>query len=188
MKLEDDISKCIEVLEKGGLILYPTDTIWGLGCNALNNTAVKKIFKIKRRPPKKSMILLVDSVEMVRKYVASANEILINYLIEQKVPTTGIFTDAKNLPSTLIHEDGTIAMRITHDPFCKKLIELFGKPIVSTSVNFSGNPPAAQFSEIDPLIKNAVDYIVHHRRDEYKKAMPSRLVKLDKNNELNFLR
>ena len=188
MKWEDDIINCIGVLKKGGLMLYPTDTIWGIGCDATNISAVDKIFQIKKRPTKKTMILLVDSVEMVRQYVSTENDKLLNYLMEQKDPTTGIFIDATNLPSSLIHEDGTIAIRITKDPFCKDLINLLAKPIVSTSANLSGNASAALFSEIDPLIKEGVDYIVHHRRDDSKKAMPSRIVKLDKNNELIFLR
>ena len=183
-----DIESCLKTLQSGGVILYPTDTIWGIGCDATKNSAVNKIFQIKKRPPKKTMILLVDSVEMVRQYVAKENDKLINYLIEQKDPTTGIFTGAANLPSTLMHEDGTIAIRITKDPFCKYLIDLLGKPIVSTSANLSGNIPAALFHDIDPLIKQAVDYIVHHRRNDSKKTMPSRIMKLDENNDLIFLR
>lgn len=188
MKFEDDIIKCIGVLEKGGVILYPTDTIWGLGCDATNDLAIEKIFQLKKRPSSKTMILLVDSVEMVRQYVSTANENLLNFLTKQKEPTTGIFNDADNLPNALIHADGTIAIRITQDEFCKELINKFGKPIVSTSANFSGHAPATQFSEIDPLIKNAVDYIVHFRRAESKTAMPSRIVKLGTNNEVTFLR
>ncbi|MFS8082019.1 MAG: L-threonylcarbamoyladenylate synthase [Ginsengibacter sp.] len=183
-----DIQCCIETLQSGGLILYPTDTIWGIGCDATNNSAVDKIFQIKKRPSKKTMILLVNSVEMVKQYVRTENDKLLNYLIKQKDATTGIFTDADNLPYSLIHEDGTIAIRITKDPFCKDLINLLGKPIVSTSANLSGNASAALFREIDPLIKQSVDYIVHHRRDDSKKAIPSHIVKIDNNNELIFLR
>ena len=183
-----EIETTNQVLLKGKIILYPTDTIWGIGCDATNNLAVKKIFQIKKRPSKKTMILLVDSIEMANRYVSSGNNMLFDYLVKQKEPTTGIFTGANNLPFTIIQEDGTIAMRITQDPFCNALIKLLGKPIVSTSANFSGNAPAALFSEIDPLIKNAVDYIVNHRRDETNKATPSRIVKLDKNNEVIFLR
>ena len=103
-----DIESCIETLQSGGVILYPTDTIWGIGCDATNNLAVDKIFQIKKRPSKKTMILLVDSAEMVWQYVSTKNDKLLNYLIETKVPTTGVFADAKNLPAILIHEDGTI--------------------------------------------------------------------------------
>ena len=183
-----DIQCCKETLQSGGVILYPTDTIWGIGCDATNNLAVDKIFQIKKRPSKKTMILLVDSAEMVWQYVSTKNDKLLNYLIETKVPTTGVFADAKNLPAILIHEDGTIAIRITRDLFCKELINQIGKPIVSTSANLSGNTSAALFTEIDPVIKNSVDYIVYHRRDDSKKAMPSRIVKLDKNNEIIYLR
>ncbi len=183
-----DIQCCIETFQSGGVILYPTDTIWGIGCDATNNLTVVKIFQIKKRPSKKTMILLVASVEMVRQYVSIENDKLLNYLIEQKDPTTGIFTNATNLPASLIHADGTIAIRITKDPFCKELINRLGNPIVSTSANLSGYTSAALFTEINPLIKNAVDYIVHHRQDDSKKAMPSHIVKLDKNNELIFLR
>ena len=187
-QFKSDLQNCIATLQKGGTILYPTDTIWGLGCDALNDSAVKKIFTIKNRPSKKSLIVLVASVEMARKFVSPSNEILINYLIQQEVPTTGIFTGAQNLPDSLINEDGTIAIRITKDVFCKDLIIGFGHPIVTTSANLSGNTAAAIFTEIDPIIKNAVDYIVHYRQDDYQKAAPSHIVRAGKDNELIFIR
>ncbi len=186
--MNKEIETTYRVLLEGNIILYPTDTIWGLGCDATNITAVRKIFEIKKRPSKKSMILLVNSVEMLRHYVTDDNFKLINFLNEQKEPTTGIFQRAVNLPSALIHSDGTVALRITKDPFCRKLINKLERPIVSTSANFSGKPTAALFTDIDPLIKDAVDYIVNYRQDATAKATPSRIVKLGNGDEVIFLR
>ncbi len=184
---QKDIEKAVEVLRKGGVILYPTDTIWGLGCDATNPQAVEKIYQIKQRPNTKSMLILLDSINKLMDY-AYVPSMAWELIKVSNNPLTIIYPEAKNLAPNLIAEDGTIGIRIVRDDFCRDLIRAFGKPIVSTSANISGKPAPANFKEISPEIKNKVDYIVKWRQNDMRKARPSSIIKLEKNNEVIIIR
>jgi L-threonylcarbamoyladenylate synthase len=186
-ELTNDIDACCKVLAEGGLILYPTDTIWGIGCDATNNDAVKKIYQLKKREEKKSMIILVADEKNIFNYVESPNEKLFAYLSSATKPTTVIYDHARNISSNLINSDGTIAIRIVKDDFCKQLITHFKKPIVSTSANISGETFPKNFPEISSEIKNGVDYIVQHRREDIS-VQPSSIIKLNNEGEIEILR
>ncbi len=185
--LTNDIEACCKVLAEGGLILYPTDTIWGIGCDATNDDAVKKIYQLKNREEKKSMIILLADEKDIFNYVESPDKKLFEYLSLAKKPTTVIYDHAKNISSNLINNDGTIAIRIVKDDFCKQLISQFKKPIVSTSANISGERFAATFNEIGSEMKNGVDYIVQHRREDIS-SQPSSIIKLNSEGEIEILR
>ncbi len=184
---QKDIDKAVEVLRKGGVILYPTDTIWGLGCDATNPQAVEKIYKIKQRSNSKSMLILLDSMNKLMDY-AYVPSMAWELIKVSNHPLTIIYPEAKNLASNLIAEDGTIGIRIVRDDFCRDLIRAFGKPIVSTSANISGKPAPANFKEISPEIKKQVDYIVNWRQNDTRRARPSSIIKLEKNNEVIIIR
>ncbi len=184
---QKDIEKAVEVLRKGGVILYPTDTIWGLGCDATNPQAVEKIYKIKQRPNTKSMLILLDSMNKLMDY-AYVPSMAWELIKVSNQPLTIIYPEAKNLAPNLIAEDGTIGIRIVRDDFCRDLIRAFGKPIVSTSANVSGKPAPTNFKEISQEIKNKVDYIVKWRQNDMRKARPSSIIKLEKNNEVIIIR
>ncbi|MEO5782005.1 MAG: L-threonylcarbamoyladenylate synthase [Ginsengibacter sp.] len=185
--LKNDIDECCKVLAECGLILYPTDTIWGIGCDATNDDAVKKIYQLKKREEKKSMIILVADEKDIFNYVETPNEKLFAYLSSAKKPTTVIYDHAKNISSNLINSDGTIAIRIVKDDFCNQLISQFKKPIVSTSANISSGELATTFSEISSEIKNGVDYIVQHRLEDIS-SQPSSIIKLNEEGEIEILR
>lgn len=185
---ENDIDRCLAELDKGGLILYPTDTVWGIGCDATNAAAVEKIFELKKRPDGKTMIILLSDENDIPRYVTQPDPKIFDYIKGIHKPTTFIYEGAINLAKNLVQEDGTVAIRITRDPFCKKLIERFEKPIVSTSANHSGYPAPALFEDIDVEIKNGVDYVVQHRRDDLTAAAPSAIVKWNTNGSLTILR
>ncbi len=174
---EKDIEQSVRVLKDGGLILYPTDTVWGVGCDATNEEAVNKIYQLKKRTDKKAMIVLVAEEREVLQYVASPDLQVFAYLQEAKKPTTVIYEGAIGLADNLVAEDGSIAIRICEEEFCKHLIKRFRKPVVSTSANISGHPVASVFMEITDVIKNGVDYVVHHRQDDKNKANPSTIIK-----------
>lgn len=187
-KFESDINNCLAVLEKGGIILYPTDTIWGIGCDATNATAVKKIFQLKNREEKKSMIILVNDEAMIHQYVSTSSGKLISLLSAAVKPTTAIFKNAFNLPSNLINEDGSVAIRIVRDAFCRQLIKELKKPLVSTSANISGKKFPQNFNDVSIEIKNGVDYIVQHRQNDFTKSTPSSIIKLNDHNEIEVIR
>lgn len=174
---ENDIVNCIETLKSGGTILYPTDTIWGIGCDATDEKAVEKIYKIKNRPDSKSMIILVADERDILQYVSSPDLAVFDFLEEQTRPTTIIFEGAVGLPDNLVAEDGSVAIRIVQDEFCRHLIKRFRKPLVSTSANISGQPSPKSFSEISTDIKNSVDYIVQWRQDDVTESLPSQIIK-----------
>ncbi|MCL1934733.1 MAG: L-threonylcarbamoyladenylate synthase [Candidatus Azobacteroides sp.] len=184
----DDLNKACEVLQKGGVILYPTDTIWGLGCDATSEDAVKRIYKIKRRSDSKSMLTLLDSPTRLVRYVDDLPEIAISLIEDSNKPLTIIYSGAKNLAPNLIASDGTVGIRITREAFSQKLCRQFGKPIVSTSANFSGEPAPANFSEINNEIFRLVDYVVNYRRDEMQKSKPSSIIRLDKDGVIKIIR
>ncbi len=177
MNFEEDIQNCLTVLKDGGIILYPTDTIWGIGCDATNAKAVARIFQLKQRADEKAMIVLVAEEKDVLKYTASTDLRVFDYLQNNAKPTTVIYEGAIGLADNLIAKDGSVGIRICHDIFCKHLIKRFRKPIVSTSANISGQPTASFFAQISDDIKNAVDYIVKHRQDDTTIANPSSVIK-----------
>jgi L-threonylcarbamoyladenylate synthase len=175
----NDIEKCLETLKSGGTILYPTDTIWGIGCDAKNTAAVAKIYAIKKRDEKKSMIILLAHESDIKNYAKEPDEKIKVLMANTERPLTIIYPAAKNLTENLINEDGTIAIRIVKDAFCEYLIKALGKPIVSTSANISGEETAKYFGEISTEIKNNVDYIVEQRQKERGDAAASKIVKWD---------
>jgi len=175
--VEQEILKCKELLLQGKILLYPTDTVWGIGCDASNEEAVKKIFKIKQRQESKSLIILLDSADRLPMYVAKIPLIAWDLITHTYRPTTYIYPTAYNLPLQLIHPDGTIAIRITSNLFCKKLIKAINQPLVSTSANISGTEAPALFSEISPEIIEQVDYVVPQQFADSIEYKPSRLVK-----------
>lgn len=174
----EDIKKACEVLSAGGLILYPTDTIWGIGCDATNEEAVRKVYKLKQRMDSKAMLVLVDSTAKLSSYVEEVPEQAWDLIELTTKPLTIIYPKAKSLPDCLVAEDGSIGIRVTSEEFSRKLCERFRKPLVSTSANISGTPSPAIFDEIVDEVKNGVDYIVNYRQDDISKAAPSSIIKL----------
>jgi len=177
---ESDIEQCLQVLRNGGTILYPTDTIWGIGCDATNSNAVKKIYDLKKRPDEKAMIVLVADEKEILRYVTAPDLRLFDYLEAASKPTTVIYKGAIGFAENLIGKDGSIAIRICKDEFCRHLIKRFRKPIVSTSANISGQESPQNFSAISEEIKRNVDYIVSHRQNDSTSAEPSALIKWEK--------
>ncbi len=175
-------------LEDGKLLLYPTETIWGIGCDATNELAIQKINFLKNRSEDKSFILLVDDLPMLSHYIPYIPPKARNLIAYHSRPLTIIYENTKNLPLSLLAEDGSIAIRVTLDPFCKALLNAFGKPIVSTSANISGQPFPSCFQDINPLIKKGVDCIAQHRLDEKSDATPSVIVKVVDDEDLIFIR
>lgn len=185
---ENDIVNSLNTLAAGGIILYPTDTIWGIGCDATNGEAVKRIYHLKKREEKKSMIILVDDENMINQYVSNPSQKILSYISSSEKPTTAIFKTAIHLPENMINEDGSIAIRIVKDDFCLQLIHRLQKPLVSTSANISGENFPQNFQEVSDEIKNGVDYIVQHRQNDFSKKSPSAIVKLNENSGLEFIR
>jgi len=177
---ETDIENCLRVLQSGGTILYPTDTIWGIGCDATNAAAVEKIIELKNRPANKSFVVLVADERELMKYVASLDLEIFNYLDKTTKPTTVIYEHAIGLADNVLAADGSVAIRICKDEFCKHLIKRFRKPIVSTSANTSGMPAPAIFTAIATVIKNGVDYVVQHKQDVITAASASSIIKWNK--------
>ena len=186
--LRDDIEEIKAILENNGIILYPTDTIWGLGCDATKQEAVEKINALKGRPADKSYVLLVNSVEMLKEYVPKVHPRLETLLSFHVRPLTIIYDKVKNLPDWLLADNGSVAIRVTQDPFCQFLIEQVGKPIVSTSANKSGEPFPPTFGAVSSDILQGVDYVVKHRQDDRTPSEPSVIAKLTKKAELDFIR
>ena len=188
MNFENDIQSCIAILKKGGLILYPTDTIWGIGCDATNEYAVNKIFALKKRVDNKTMIILLSRQTDISNYVVKPDPQILDYLAKTTQPTTAIYNNGINVASGLISKDGSVAIRIVKDEFCTALINTFGKPISSTSANISGELPPAIFNDIRDEIKNGVDYIVKHRQGDSKVAKPSAIIKLNDEKKIVIIR
>jgi L-threonylcarbamoyladenylate synthase len=184
----NDIEECISVLRNGGIILYPTDTIWGIGCDATNEKAVERIFQLKNRPDQKALIVLVADEMDVLKHVAHTDLRVFDYVKQSPRPVTVVYEGAIGLADNLVGKDGSVAIRITDDTFCKHLIKRFRKPIVSTSANVSGEPPARYFSEIKDEIKNGVDFVVKYRQDDDSIASPSMVIRWNKDATVTVLR
>ncbi len=192
MTKEQDIKNAVEVLRRGGVILYPTDTVWGIGCDATNAEAVKRVYEIKQRDDSKALICLVDSDARLQRYVRNVPDVAWQLLDSLKdsdsKPTTLILDGAINLAPNLIAEDGSIGMRITQEPFSKELCYRFQKALVSTSANISGEPAAQNYQDIDPRILEAVDYVCWSRRQEHKPHQPSSIIRLKENGEITIIR
>ena len=184
----DDIEQCILVLRKGGIILYPTDTVWGIGCDATNETAVERIFQLKNRPDEKAMIVLVADEQDVLKHVANTDLRVFDYLKQEQRPVTVVYDGAIGLAENIIAKDGSVAIRICKDSFCKHLVNRLRKPIVSTSANVSGQPAARYFSEISDEIKKGVDYVVKYRQEDNRISLPSMVIKWNKDATATILR
>lgn len=184
----EDIKEAVRVMRAGGIILYPTDTIWGLGCDATNEEAVKKIYALKQRPDSKSMLVLTDHEAKLERIVDEVPEVAYNLIEVAEKPLTIIYSGAKNLAPNLIAQDGSVGIRITKEAFSKALCEAFRMPIVSTSANISGQPSAQNFSEISEEIKQGVDYIVKYRQNDLSKAKPSSIIKLEKGGVITIIR
>lgn len=188
MTREEDIRKAVEVLRKGGVILYPTDTVWGIGCDATNSEAVKRVYDIKQRDDSKALICLVDSDARLQRYIRKVPDVAWQLLDCCDKPTTVILDGAVNLAENLIAEDGSVGIRITQEPFSKELCFRFQKALVSTSANISGEPAAQNYPDIDPKIIEAVDYVCWSRRQEHKPHKPSSIIKLTENGQVTIIR
>ena len=184
---EEDIIQSLLVLNDGGVLLYPTDTIWGLGCDATNEKAVQKIYDIKQRMLLKSLVVLVADEKAVLQYVAAPDLAIFDFLEQQKKPTTVIFKNAIGLANSVTGGDGSIAIRIVQDDFCRHLLKRFKKPIVSTSANISGEVSPQNYSQISEAIKNTANYIVQWRQNETTLAQASQIIKW-KNGVVEFVR
>lgn len=186
--MNEDIKRAFENLKQGGIILYPTDTIWGLGCDATNDEAVKKLYAIKKREQNKSMLILLDNPAKLQTYVHEVPDIAWDLIDLTDKPLTIIFNGAKNLAPNLISDDGTIGIRITSEDFSRGLCNRFRKPIVSTSANFTGDSAPQNFNQIDPEIIDLVDYVVEYRQNEMMKQTPSSIIKLASNGNIEIIR
>jgi len=184
---EKDIQECLTVLNNGGIILYPTDTVWGIGCDATNVKAVQKVFELKQRADNKALIVLVTEEQDILQYVAAPDMEIFDYLASNENPTTVIYEGAIGLADPLIGQDGSVGIRICQDRFCRQLIKRFQKPIVSTSANISGQPTPMRFTEIDPTVTNTVDYTVQWRQDDEKEGQPSRIIRWE-NGKVEIIR
>lgn len=187
-ELEKELNNSIEIIKNQGVIVYPTDTIWGLGCDATDEAAVKKVFEIKGRQEDKSVIVLVSDDRMLLRYVKEVPEMAWELMKYSERPMTIIYPEGKNLANGVIAQDGTIAIRVVKDEFCQKLIQKLGKPLVSTSANKSGEPSPKSFRHISPTILDAVDYVVNLRQNETGSASPSSIVQLGMKGEVKIIR
>ena len=175
-------------MREGGVILYPTDTIWGIGCDATNEDAVRRVYEIKQRQDSKAMLVLVDSSVKVDFYVRDVPEVAWDLIDLADKPLTIIYSGARNLAANLLAEDGSVGIRVTNEDFSKRLCQQFRKAIVSTSANISGQPSPKNFSEISEAVKSAVDYIVGYRQEEISNPKPSSIIKLDKGGVIKIIR
>lgn len=187
-KLREEIKQACEVMAKGGVILYPTDTIWGIGCDATNPEAVKRVYDIKQRADSKALLVLVDSTAKVDFYVSEVPEVAWDLIELATRPLTIIYDQARNLAPNLLAEDGSVGIRVTRERFSQQLCQRFRKAIVSTSANISGTPSPRTFADISEEVKQAVDYIVDFRREEQSEAVPSSIIKLGAKGEVKVIR
>jgi len=186
--MQTEIDKAIKILSKGGTILYPTDTVWGIGCDATNSKAISKVYNIKSRSEKKSLIILLDHIDHIQDYVKMVPKQVEDLIKNYHKPLTVVFPNAKNLAKNLVPEDGSIAIRIVNHPFCRQLIKTYGKPIVSTSANISGTPTPVVFRDIAEIIKSKVNYVVDIDQNNIHPASPSTVIKIDTSGNYDILR
>ena len=186
--IRDEVNKALEVLKNGGIILYPTDTVWGLGCDATNEDAVEKLNKLKGRVADKSLIVLLANENNLQSYVTEIPDVAYQLIEYAENPMTIIFSGAKNLAKNVINTDGSVGIRIVKHDFCEQLLQRFRKPIVSTSANLSGQPTPLFFDDIDQEIINAVDYVVDLEQDYRTEKQPSTIIKLGPSGQFEFIR
>ncbi len=186
--MREEIHKAVEVLKSGGIILYPTDTIWGIGCDATNATAVKKVYQIKKRNEAKSLIALVDSEVRLERTVEEVPFVAWDLIEFSNKPLTIIYDNPIGIAANAVNKDNSLGIRIVKDKFCKEIIRMLNKPIISTSANISGEKQANIFSEIGDEIKNSVDHIVNLRQDELNLNQSSMIIKLDASGLINIIR
>lgn len=184
----NDITQCVNTLNNGGLILYPTDTVWGIGCDATNAEAVKRVYQLKQRDDSKALIVLIDNADHIDHYVVDVPAIARELIDVAVKPLTIIYEGAYNLAPNLLGDEDSVGIRIPNDEFCHQLCARFGKPIVSTSANVSGNPTAKTFADIDPAIVNGVDYAVEYRRDDTTPHHPSNIILLSRDGTFKIIR
>jgi L-threonylcarbamoyladenylate synthase len=186
--LRDEVNKAFEILKNGGLILYPTDTIWGIGCDATNEEAVEKVFKLKGRSEEKSLIVLLDTDNKLQSYINEVPEVAYDLIEYAENPLTIIYSGAKNLAKNAIAKDGSIGIRVVKNQFCEQLLQRFRKPIISTSANLSGQPSPSCFNEISEDIKKGVDYVVNWDQENTSKMKSSTIMKLEPGGLFTFIR
>lgn len=186
--MQHDITRALEILKNGGVILYPTDTVWGIGCDATNAEAVKRIYEIKRREDSKSMLVLMENPALLDRYIDEVPEVAWDLIELASSPLTIIYPGAKNLAGNLIASDGTIGIRFTREKFTSTLLQRFRRPLVSTSANISGEKAPASFYEISDEIKAAVDYVVEFRQNDPGSARPSSIIKLGPGGQVDIIR
>jgi len=184
----DDLRQALNVLKQGGVILYPTDTVWGLGCDATNEKAVQRLYEIKQRQDSKAMLCLLDNAGKLTQWIKEVPNIAYDLIELTDKPLTIIYPDALGVAPNLIADDGSLGIRITKELFSNALCRELRKPLVSTSANISGQPTAQNYSQISPEIRNAVDYVVRYRRTDNKHYAPSSIIKLNVNNEFEIIR
>lgn len=186
--MTEEVHRAGEIILRGGTILYPTDTIWGIGCDATDQAAVQKVYHIKQRPDHKRMLVLVSGMAMLSRYLHTVPEEAKKIIRSAVKPTTIIYPGGKDLAPNLLSENGSIGIRITADPFCLQLIEWTGRPIVSTSANITGNPSPALYSQVERTVRDQVDYVVNWRQEESTPATPSAIIELNENGKVTILR
>ena len=186
--MKEDLKNALDIMKKGGVILYPTDTIWGIGCDATNTKAVERIYQIKKREDSKSMLIIVDEAWRVSDFIKEVPEISLQLIEVADTPLTIIYAGAKGISPKLISTDGSIGIRVSSDEFCRKLVGSLNKPIVSTSANISGNPSPQNYDEISEEIINSVDYVVKWRQEEKGKSKPSSIIKIGTGGEIEIIR
>lgn len=186
--LKGDISNCLKVLQEGGVILYPTDTVWGLGCDATNAKAVEKLYQLKKRSDAKSMLVLVDCAGRIQNYITEMPDIAWDLIEVSNKPLTIVYPNAKNLAHNLLAEDKSVGIRVTNESFSHQLCARFRKPIVSTSANISGQPTPLFFEEVTDEIKTACDYVVLFRQTDKEKKEPSNIIKLNADGSIQIIR
>jgi L-threonylcarbamoyladenylate synthase len=186
--IKDEVAKALKVIQEGGIILYPTDTIWGIGCDATNTEAVKKIFALKQRDEAKSMIVLLDNENKLESYIQEVPSIAYDLIEYAENPLTLVMPGAKNLSPALISSDGSVGIRVARHEFCQQLIQKLRKPLVSTSANISGKPSPQNFIEVDQEIINGVDYVVNLEQHDTEKKKPSTIMRLNPDGQFEFIR
>lgn len=183
----DKIRKAVDVLKSGGTLLYPTDTIWGVGCDATNEEAVEKIITLKNRPTTKSFIVLVNNVAMLERYIADFPEVCYDIIDFSNKPTTIIYEKVEGIAQNVLADDGSIGIRVTNDPICQKIIQSLRKPIVSTSANFSGQNSPKSYNDIDTQLRKSVDFVLEERLNE-EMSKPSTIIKINNDSSVRVIR
>ena len=186
--IKDEVAKALKVITEGGIILYPTDTIWGIGCDATNTEAIKRIFKLKQRDEAKSMIVLIDTENKLESYISDVNPLAYDLIAYAENPLTLVMPGAKNLSPAIINKDGSIGIRVVKHPFCEQLIQRLRKPLVSTSANISGKASPQYFAQVDDEIINGVDYVVDLEQHDMEIKNPSTIMRLEPDGKFQFIR